>query len=536
MVANTLLEIYTLIFGWNMYGAIWDVLTGSGLAFIPFIAAIVSNFKESYSDGNPDSTIKDLEIRVGSMILVLLLCVLPYKGWGIQLSTVQYSLNVPDCNPPANVQGQGNNTGTEFDNAFAGMAGMQVYKPVLWSFVEFVSSAVTHTTIKSMACVNNYEFMLMRISQISIQDPKLKQRIREFHEVCYKKALERYEINPVPVAGLGELEDIDWIGSRTFVNYQDEYYRHPDSYMANLEMYGFQRQTVTRKSDLAHASGAHPYCNEVWLGEQGAGIVNPALGLRELILKDIPVDQAGSILNDWMNWGSEVVTVGTATNDDKEDLIIKLILEADVANLKSQTEVDLTNKLDTEKGWFKEAVDSFFAGAGILSSVDDFLTANTMKQMVKIAGPMLIALIQMVIIMASPFVVLLGHYRISSFVSVALAYFSFEFVNAIWAAAFWFDNKVLDIYISQAGWLDVATNSFLIMAVSTGSIILLPGIWLSLLAYSGAGMIRGMGMGGVGGGSAAGSQSFGRGARGIGTDVYRMNEERKRRKAAKKET
>ena len=26
MVANTLLEIYTLMFGWNMYEAIWDVL------------------------------------------------------------------------------------------------------------------------------------------------------------------------------------------------------------------------------------------------------------------------------------------------------------------------------------------------------------------------------------------------------------------------------------------------------------------------------------------------------------------------------
>lgn len=41
MVANTLLEIYTLMFGWNMYEAIWDVLVGSGLALVPFIVAII---------------------------------------------------------------------------------------------------------------------------------------------------------------------------------------------------------------------------------------------------------------------------------------------------------------------------------------------------------------------------------------------------------------------------------------------------------------------------------------------------------------
>ena len=87
MVANNLLEIYTLLFGWNMYEAIWDVLVGSGLALIPFIAAVITNFRDNYEDSDAESTIKGLEIKVVSMILVLMLCVIPYKGWEIDLAT-----------------------------------------------------------------------------------------------------------------------------------------------------------------------------------------------------------------------------------------------------------------------------------------------------------------------------------------------------------------------------------------------------------------------------------------------------------------
>lgn len=522
MVANNLLEIYTLLFGWNLYEAIWDILVGSGLALIPFVVAIITNFRDNYNSSDAESTIKDLEIKVVSMILVLMLAVIPFKGWKIDLATVQYNLEIPDCHPPANAQGQGDNTSTAYDDTFSDMGGLEVYKPVAWSFVEFLSSAVTHSAISSMTCVNNYEFMLMRISQVTIQDPELRQRVRDFHEVCYKKGLERFEANPITLpVDISEVQDIDWVGSRTLLNTLDEYYQHPEAYMSNMDQYGFHRQEAIRASDAAHATGAHPYCREVWLGEVGPGVANAALGLRQMILTDIPQDEAGDILDDWIDWGSQVISVGVVDDATKEDLIIKMILQADAANLSSQTDVNLSNNFDTNKAWYKDMADLVFAGAGLFTSIDEFLQTHTMRQMVKVAGPMILALIQMVVIMSSPFIMVLGHYKTSAFVSVALTYFSFEFINAIWAAAFWFDNRVLDIYMSQAGWFDIATNSFLVSAVSASAIILLPAIWLSMMAYAGAGMVRGMGMGGVGGGQAAGAGAFGRGGRGIASDVRR---------------
>jgi len=48
----------------------------------------------------------------------------------------------------------------------------------------------------------------------------------------------------------------------------------------------------------------------------------------------------------------------------------------------------------------------------------------------------------------------------------------------------------------------------LIMTVSSLATILLPAIWLTMIGYTGSGMIRGMSMLGVGGGIAAGSGAF----------------------------
>ena len=509
MVANTLLEIYTLIFGWNMYGAIWDILTGSGLALIPFIAALLNSFLDNYKDGDAESTVKDLELRGVGMILVLMLCVIPYTGFSVNLATVKYDLTTPDCNPPANVAGAGDNTGTAYDGSFGGSSGMDVYKPVAWSFVEFLSSAITHSTIKSMSCANNYQFMLLRISQITIQDIELKERVKDFQSVCYKKALDRFEENPmILLPTISAVEDIDWIGSRVLLNAADEYYRHPESYMTNMEKYDFTRQVTFRPSDEANESGANPYCNEVWSGESGAGVANPAKGLRELLLADIPADAAGDVLDAWKAWGSEVMTIGVADTATKEDLILKLILQSNEANLSSKSKVDLSNNFDISDDTTDEILDMAFAGFGFFANVGEALEAQAMQQIMQIAGPMILALIQMVIIMGAPFVLVLGRYQLSTFITIALAYFAFEFINAIWAAAYWFDNRILDLYTSQAGFVDSVMNGAIIATVSSMSTILLPTIWLSVIAYSGAGMVRSMGMSGVGGGAASGARSM----------------------------
>ena len=520
MVANNLLEIYTLMFAWNMYEAIWDLLTGTGLAFVPFIAAVVSSFKDNYSSdhGSAKSAVASLEVSTIGMILVLMLCVIPFQNKDIKLSTVKYSFAVKDCNPPANsdVSGTGDNTNTGFDDGFSDVSGgFTIHRPLMWSFAETLSSAITHSAIQSMTCANNYDYMLLRVASASFSEP-LKERVIDFTQACYKVAMSEIEKNPLLAAsietassGYSRVQDIDWIGSRILVSgYTDSLYNAPEAYMSGMGKHDFTRRTSQRETDKGTESGAHPSCREVWEGE-GAGLsgwtFGGAKGLRQLLLEDVPFDKAGSIMDDWMDWGSEAITIGTVDDKTKEDLLLKMILQVHRQGLSEQTEVDLKNDFDVGQSWGEKAIDTITGVATVFTEADEYLKTTAIKQIMKIVGPMLLALLQMILIIAAPFVMVMGGYQFSTFIQLAMSYFALEFINAIFAITFWFDQRVLDIYLSQNGWFDNPSANLIIHSVSAGSMLLLPMIWLGIMSMAGAGFARSMGgpLSGRAGGSGA---------------------------------
>ncbi|POP51552.1 conjugal transfer protein TraG N-terminal domain-containing protein [Zhongshania marina] len=522
MIANNYIEIYTLIFSWNIYNAIWEVLVGTGLALIPFIALVAQALMKYNEVRGVQGTVQAVERKLLGMILVMSLCVIPFPNNGVSLATVKYTLEIPDCQVRAdatlNTEGDGDNTGEIHDTTFAGMAGSIVHQPVAWYGVNYISTALTHTAISSMSCANNYELMLLRLSEVRIQDPVVRERIQDFYEACYKKTLDRYNENPVAIPNdVSPLDDIDWIGSRIFLNQADEYYRHEEAYMSNMEQYGFTRDEVNRDSDAGAdpVSGANPSCREIWEGE--ANGVNPALGLRDVILDAIPEDEVGDVTQDWQDWGHFVVTEGAIAPVDSGDMLIKMILEADALNLNTSTQVDLGNDFDTDRSMGKKILDMVSNTFGMFAGAKQFFEINTLKQMAKIAGPMILAIVQMIIVFAAPFLMVLTGYKFETFFSLALTYFSFEFINVIWATAFWFDNHILDIYLSKSQGLDTYTNTLIALIISAGNIFLMPLLWLGLMAYAGGGMVRGLAAAGGGaGGGAAGVAGSGGGAAGAG--------------------
>jgi len=496
MVANNFIEVYTLLFAWQVYEGIWDILAGSGLALIPFVAAILSSAKEGYERGDSKLAIAKMEISVLSMLLVLIFCVIPYGGgFTSSLSTVTYTLDSPDCAvramPSVSKTGTGDALDPNYDSTFSDMSTTVVRRSILWSLMQQVSSAITHATIRSMGCVNNYSFMLARISSVKITDPVLRSRIKDFHGTCYKKAIERFNINPIVIPpGTSETNNIDWIGSGILLQNLNEYYRHPDAYMEYMDGYGFTRSN--RPTDLSMETGAHPYCYEVWSGENFGG--GNAEGLRDLILEDIPVDDAGDILGDWIAWGSEVMSVGVLSTAEQEDLIIKMILESD--NYDSMNNLILANQLE-EQSALGMVADVATGALTFFASINELFKAEVMKNMIKVAGPIVIALIQMLIIFTSPIVMVLNQYSLQAFTSLVLTYFTLEFVNAIWSAAFWFEQRILDLYISQSGFGEILTNGFIVSLVSITALFLLPVVWIGIMGRAGASMIRGIGSGGL---------------------------------------
>ena len=495
MVANNFVEVYTLLFAWDMYTGIWDILAGSGLALIPFVAAIFSSAQNGYRRGEAQSAIADLELSIISMVVILVMCVIPYNGFGASLSSIKYSLDTPDCQvralPASETEGTGDSVAPLYDSTFSDMSTTTVSRPILWSLVQKLSTAVTHATISSMGCVNNYSFMLSRISSVEIQDSELRERVENFHSFCYKTAISRWNENPLPIpSDVSEVDNIDWIGSRLLLMNLDEYYRHSQSWLVGMDRYGFTRST--RASDLSTEEGANPYCYEIWLGESIGG--GDAKGLRELILEAIPVDDAGDVLADWMDWGYQVMSLGTMVNQEKEDIIIKLILQGD--RMESMNNLTIENEME-EAHWYDAISDIFFGATTFFTSLNELFRAEIMKNMVKIAGPIVIALLQMLIIFTSPIVMVLGKYSFQSFASIAITYFTLEFINAVWAAAFWFEQRLLDLYWSQSSVDEIVANGFIVSMVSISALFIMPMVWMGIMGHAGASMVRGLGGAGV---------------------------------------
>jgi hypothetical protein len=527
MVANTLLEIYTIIFSWTVYEAIWDVLTGTGLALVPFIAAIISSMKEGFEHGDSKSAMRRMETSLIGIIVVLIFCVIPWKGWGMQVSTVKYDISIPDCNmssysqPPTT--GNGDSTGTAFDSTFPELGGIPAYRPVAWSLVELLSTAITHTTIKSISCVNNYNYMLLRVGSVHFEDDGsgLNQRVTDFYQSCYLKALEAYNAAPTaPPTGLQNhhyaLFNTDWIGAYMFTTVTDRYYRDEPLYMKNMEQYGFHRQAAIRKSDQATTFGANPYCHEVWLGETGPGVVNSGQGLRDALLNAIPRDSAGSIREAWDEWGYQVLSTGAIPLAQRQDLLLKLMLQADSANINENLNVDLSGNMDVATSKMGKVAEWFSNVLTAGTSAVEVLSGLAMIQILKSTGPLMISMIQFVIIISAPFVMVLSGYKFKTFMMLGMAYFGFEFINAIWAFTFWFDQKLIDLYMSSAGWI-ANPDYVIIYGVMTASLpLLLPVVWLTVYGFAATGMVRAMGVGGAGGGASMGGGGVGSAVRGIG--------------------
>ena len=299
----------------------------------------------------------------------------------------------------------------------------------------------------------------------------------------------------------------------SFLETSDQYYRDPSAYMSSMEKYGFTRDETSRSSDQANETGANPTCKEVWLGEDGGGILGGASGLRDDILDEISILNQFDIRWNWEDWGGDLLLPSDATTQDKDDLLVRMVIDANAAKVQSKTNVDLSNDFDVDASAMSKVLDNAYEFLGIGDGISEFFKANAIRYTVKLVGPMLLSLIQMIVIMSSCIVMLLGGYRFSAFLSVALAYFAFEFINVIWAASFWFDSRVMEIFTTQYNRLANPTTTFLIMATSSAAIVVLPMIWLAVIASAGAGMVRGMGSGGAGGGTAAAAFKISTGAK-----------------------
>ena len=218
-------ELYTMLIGWDLYDKLWNLLTQTGLAYLPFIGMILRNATQSYiaHHDTGEIALRNMEVNLIVTLLLIVFAVSPCIP--LSARAITYS---PVC---GNDQGQiyyPGETGTTYDKAFS-VPKDNVTVPMWWYIVISVSEGITNAANTMVGCVPNLRKMVTQVDMAQISDPEIKQELQDFEAMCYMPAkiqfnhdkqtknilnLDRikYDIEKYGI------EDTEWFGSHSFSN------------------------------------------------------------------------------------------------------------------------------------------------------------------------------------------------------------------------------------------------------------------------------------------------------------------------------
>jgi hypothetical protein len=491
MEVGTAVDIYTTVLGWTLYDRLWEALQATGLAYLPFLAAIVRHFAgnwEKSGDQGAEAAIRGLELELAGMLTVAALAGAPVLD-----------LKVTDLSHTAACGGQavqGGQTGTLYDSHFnIGEAG-PAREPVWWRAVMGVASGFSNVAIAATPCDHNLRQINYRIDNARIQEADLREQTRAFGDRCFGPARSKFarELRSLP-AGF-EARDAEWLGSRYFLTTAG-FYDDPNPNLAPRaprEIPGFPYDAV-RDADLdPPASGlGRPTCRQWW--------EDPIQGLRKRLLEQIDPEVLAA---------AKAAKTGAASDTYVEDAQIRRLVDNSVTVASKRTEVNGV--------W-----DVIMGYAGMAGTLAFAAESRATLFALQAAAPIGQSLILMAIYLVLPFVLVFSSYSVPTALLAGLAIFALRFMTALWALATWVDTAM----VKSLGidWVGNGDSSFAdIVADSVGYLLFvgLPIVWLLALGWAGhqlaAGGLAGGWAEGVGRAAGSGIRRIGlRGGRGSGS-------------------
>lgn len=470
MSVSSYLELYLSVFGWRMFDSLWDILTSTGLAYLPFIGMLLRNsilpmYKQDFKEASTTS-LRGIELDVALMLTVVVLATQPVLD--LTLTNLSYT---KACSGTAAVSG--GTTGTTYDTSFstATLGGSQAQVPIWWYGVLAISNGVNDAAIASIPCSADIRLLTYKMHNSTLTDPRLRNQVQLFYNDCYQYAMGRFLDTQTAYPSTLPTEDLYWPGS-TFL--QNTFY---DQKRASTGIPGFP-YSATRDLEYDPAieipTYGKPTCNEWW---NGTGASTPADGLRQAILNQY--DPA--LLTDV----ETTVTGMTAkTQTEVDDIAVKTLINKEQAHFNGLE--NLPNYNDT--GHF--LINGI---SGSIGSVIESLSFYPKMYMVKVAAPIIQAMVLMIIYTLLPLILVISSYDIGVMTTLSIILFSVKFWTVLWAITHWLDNHLL-VALQPGAWYQfhqlvngniTSIPETMINFVTGLMFVGLPIVWSGMLSWAG---------------------------------------------------
>lgn len=519
---DSYIELYTTIFGWYQYNNLWDILTETGLVFLPFFGLVINTFLETFpsqQEGNASFTaLKQLEFNLILMFTVIVLAGQPLMNLNIselrfvnlcvesgdQFNDVGYTV-ANDQSVYKRLAATG--LGAIKDKSVRNTLGeyTQTRVPVWWYGVMAISGGVTLAAKKGVPCKKDIRMTLAGINSLRIEDPEFRQEIHDFIRLCYRPTLtdfEKYKLyftNPKNEYGqrykeittdvvtnqykglFSSLEVIPtshhyWIGSSLFLEMPGPYF--------------YRGRTVPeRKIVTKTGSFIIPNCHDWWLGTKEESIGYELKGIRpqlKKILDSVNLDKSAFINASVLKVQSyySVVLMQIANKFSIPNLIspyqIDDIIFANwIAIQLDLGQYGLYKTINTENSFELRSV--IRGIGGLLGSLGMAMEKWPLVDIVRAAAPIVLAFILMSLYFLLPIALVFSGYSLSFLLFGTVAIFSFKFMSYFWHVAWWIEQNLLEVIGVSSGY---AIAGLLVPMTVATIYFMVPVLFLSMLAWA----------------------------------------------------
>lgn len=465
MTVGSFIELYTTLIGWAFYNNLWAILTGTGIAFLPFVGIVLDNFTRSDSTAE---AVRRMEIEIALVLSVIVLAAQPV--YPLVPTSLEYR---KPCDEMGAVASAGN-TGTTYDitlgSAEVSVTGIEgaIDVPLWWYGVMVFAGGTNHALIGGFSCVADLRAVDQAARSASFANQDVRREYDRFASECFLPALSKYNRERPDAEAIQTILDVDpadpaWIGSHIFRKTPGYY----DFFRAAAPVAGYPYVPArdTEYDSALPPPHGRPTCKEWWEG--GAG--GPSGGLRQKLIeeagyfdqaKDLLASQLGGFF--WSNY--ELESLG--------DAIIK--------DLQTHGPPDFTGTsyggsaapatgaaagigggalgggiaaavAGAPIGTAAAAGGSLAAGALAVKLAADLVGYYTTMFLVREAAPLVQALILMAIYALLPFLIVFSSYSLKTAVMGAIGIVAVKFWSVLWMLAWWLDQYLLAAMYPDAG-------------------------------------------------------------------------------------
>lgn len=468
-------EIFLSILGWHFYGVIWDVMSASGVVFLPFLAILFDTWKNAYVDefgAGAGPAIRTMEIEIYLALTVVMLAGTPSSLTNVNRLTMAYTPVATALNP-APVTATGGASDSTFGAVFA-TSPATADVPVWWYSVMALSSGLNKAAVAgSNVAVSDLRQFEQQARLVAMQNPQLRAESQRFYWECFHPARTKFLNSPRSAAANAAiatwgLDDTDWMGSHAFREDADLY----AVMFSEREVVGFAFDPL-RDKDLAGGAivptWGRPSCKEWWEASTN--------GLREKLIAE--AKSTGSF------WDQMSTLFAGLSLEARSDTAAKLLLSKTPAARYDPEGKGVIESLKKPATFVRD-------GLGQGGLLWEGAKTQVMLGVLKPALPLIQAVVLMCIYMLIGLLLIVSRYSVSTMILGALAIFTVKFWSVLWFITTWLDENLLkSMHPVSSELLEFFTTadststriviSLLVVALYIG----LPVLWSLMLGWAG---------------------------------------------------